>query len=219
MNNNIITYNILGSGDSGVGQTCIIRRWIENKFIKNGLATIGIDFKGKTVPLNNGKSIKLKIWDTAGQERFWNITKQYIKGSDAIILIYDISDEQSYDNLNKWINNITNRNGGENYNREKPIFLVGNKMDLEEKRKITREQGNEFAKKNGLLFIECSAKTGENVNYIFNKLILTLLQNNPEQIKLRKDFEIKVEKEIDEIEEKYREKNRNLNMLLKYISF
>ena len=188
MEKNEIKLNILGLGDSGVGQTCILRRYIENKFFKNHLATIGIDFKTKNINLNKG-NIKLKIWDTAGQERFWDLTKQYPKAADALILIYDVTDNDSFDRLNLWIKNI--KDWREESTITIPVILVGNKIDLEDSRVVTREQGNKFAKENGFLFAECSALTGENINYIFNKLVLAILENNPKYEELKKEFQDK----------------------------
>ena len=194
MEKNEIKLNILGLGDSGVGQTCILRRYIENKFFKNHLATIGIDFKTKNINLNKG-NIKLKIWDTAGQERFWDLTKQYPKVADALILIYDVTDNDSFDRLNLWIKNI--KDWREESTITIPVILVGNKIDLEDSRVVTREQGNKFAKENGFLFAECSALTGENVNYIFNKLVLAILENNPKYEELKKEFQDKFGLEIE----------------------
>ena len=194
MEKNEIKLNILGLGDSGVGQTCILRRYIENKFLKNHLATIGIDFKTKNINLNKG-NIKLKIWDTAGQERFWDLTKQYPKVADALILIYDVTDNDSFDRLNLWIKNI--KDWREESTITIPVILVGNKIDLEDSRVVTREQGNKFAKENGFLFAECSALTGENINYIFNKLVLAILENNPKYEELKKEFQDKFGLEIE----------------------
>jgi len=194
MEKNEIKLNILGLGDSGVGQTCILRRYIENKFFKNHLATIGIDFKTKNINLNKG-NIKLKIWDTAGQERFWDLTKQYPKVADALILIYDVTDNDSFDRLNLWIKNI--KDWLEESTITIPVILVGNKIDLEDSRVVTREQGNKFAKENGFLFAECSALTGENINYIFNKLVLAILENNPKYEELKKEFQDKFGLEIE----------------------
>ena len=154
MEKNEIKLNILGLGDSGVGQTCILRRYIENKFFKNHLATIGIDFKTKNINLNKG-NIKLKILDTPGQEFFRNLIEPYTKGVDAIILIYDVTNNSSYDHLNGWVNFI--KHGRAESTITIPVILVGNKIDLENPRKVTREQGYKFAEDNGFLFVECSA--------------------------------------------------------------
>ena len=225
MKSNDIIFRILCLGDSGVGQACILRRYIENVFLKSHVCTIGIDFKVKNINLNKGKTIKLTIWNTAGQERFWNITKQYIKGADFLILIYDITDGDSIDRLSIWVENIKNWSGESTI--KIPVFLVGNKIDLDFKRKVTRDEGYKFAKDHGFLFSECSALNGENINYIFNKLVLTLLENNPKYEEkflreFRKEFKDKVGKEIKEVEEKYdydNSKRDTFIILKKYISF
>ena len=121
------TFKILTIGNSGVGKTCILRRFVENKFLKTHLATIGIDFKTKTLNINN-KEIKLKIWDTAGQERFSRITTQYYKGADGIVLVYDVTDDDSYEKIRDWMAQIK-------ANTEKDelgFVLLGNKCDVDE---------------------------------------------------------------------------------------
>ena len=120
-----VTFKILTIGESGVGKTCILRRFVENKFLKNHLATIGIDFKTKNLIINN-KEIKLKIWDTAGQERFRNITTQYYKGADGIVLVYDVTDDGSFEKIRDWMAQIQ-------ANAEKDdlgLVLLGNKCDV-----------------------------------------------------------------------------------------
>ena len=214
MEKNEIELKILGLGDSSVGQICIFERYTENKFRENTLITIGIDFKRKNINLAKWK-IKLQIWDTAGQKRFRDGLKQFFKDRpDAIILIYDIKDNCSYDNLNDWVKFI--KDCLEENTIKIPVILVGNKIDSEDLREVTREQGNKFAKENGFLFIECSAKAGENINYIFNKVVLTILEKNPKYEELKKEFKDKVGKEIEEVEEKY---IKYLKILKKYISF
>ena len=96
-------FKILTIGESGVGKTCLLIRYTENKFQKNYLTTIGIDFKSKNITLHN-KSVKLKIWDTAGQERFRNITQQYYKGADGIVLVFDLTDAATFEKIshNSW---------------------------------------------------------------------------------------------------------------------
>ena len=98
-------FKILTIGESGVGKTCILRRFVENKFLKNHLATIGIDFKTKNIEID-GTSIKLKIWDTVGQERFRNITNQYYKGADGIVLVFDVVDQKSFEKIREWMTQI-----------------------------------------------------------------------------------------------------------------
>ena len=216
MEKNEIKLKILGLGDSIVGQTCILRRYIENKYEKNYLSTIGIDFKKKNINLNKG-IIKLTIWETEGQERFRSIITNYLKGPDALILIYDVTNKSSYDSLNGWVNFI--KHGREESTITIPVILVGNKIDLEYPRKVTREEGYKFANENGFLFVECSAKTGENINDIFNKLVLAILENNPKYEELKEEFKNKVRMEIEEFEEELFKMNKKLKILKKYISF
>ena len=215
MEKNEIVLNILGLGDSGVGQTCIFERYTENIFKEINLSSIGLDCKLKNINLENGK-IKLKILDNPGKERFPPIGKKYYKDSDALILVYDVTNNYSYDNLKNWVKDI------KHYREEStikiPLILVGNKIDVEDSRVISREQGYKFAKENGFLFVECSAKTGENIENIFDKLVLTILENNPKYEELTKEFKDKVRKEIIEEVEEYI-KCKELNILKKYISF
>ena len=178
MKKNEIVIKILGLGDSGVGQTCILRRYVENKFVKEDWASKGVYIKSKNINLNKGKAIKFIIFDTTGKDYFWNLLKKNVKNPDALILIYDITDNYSYDHLNILVKNLK----FEESFIKIPIILVGNKIDLKNRRKITREQGYKFADKNGFLFIECSALTGENVNNIFNKLVLAILEKDRKSV-------------------------------------
>ena len=152
------TFKILTIGESGVGKTCILRRFVENKFLKNHLATIGIDFKTKTLNINN-QEIKLKIWDTAGQERFRNITTQYYKGADGIVLIYDVTDDASYEKIRDWMEQI----------------LSNTKCDMEP-RAVTEEQGNKMAEELKVSYFETSALTGQGINEAFNELTRDIMK-------------------------------------------
>ena len=169
-NTNLIEINIILVGSGSDGKTSIILRYIDNTFALNYLATLGIDSKLKKVKMDNGSEVKVRIFDTAGQERFRSIATNYIKKSDCIIVNYDITDKSSFAVAELWVNELIN----DSSSKEKPIFLVGNKSDLEDKRMISKEEGEQLAKKYEIMFSECSAKTGENVNYIFNELHLTI---------------------------------------------
>lgn len=128
MNDDNYCFKILTIGESGVGKTCILRMFVEGKFLKNHLATIGIDFKTKNIEVE-GTSIKLKIWDTAGQERFRNITNQYYKGADGIVLVFDLTDQKSFDKIREWMAQIKANTRSE----EIAVVLLGNKCDAEPK--------------------------------------------------------------------------------------
>ena len=165
-----VTFKILTIGESGVGKTCVLRRFVENKFLKNHLATIGIDFKTKTLNINN-KEIKLKIWDTAGQERFSRITTQYYKGADGIVLVYDVTDDDSYEKIRDWMAQIK-------ANTEKDelgFVLLGNKCDVEP-RVITEEQGNKMAAELNISYFETSALNGQGINEAFEHLAREIMK-------------------------------------------
>ncbi len=159
-----ITFKILTIGESGVGKTCVLRRFVENKFLKNHLATIGIDFKTKTLNINN-QEIKLKIWDTAGQERFRNITTQYYKGADGIVLVYDVTDEASYEKIKDWMEQILSNTQQE----EIGLVLLGNKCDMEP-RNVTEEMGKKMAEELKISYFETSALTGQGIKEAFEQL-------------------------------------------------
>jgi small GTP-binding protein len=165
-----ITFKILTIGESGVGKTCILRRFVENKFLKNRLATIGIDFKTKNLIINN-QEIKLKIWDTAGQERFRNITTQYYKGADGIVLVYDVTDEASYEKIKDWMDQIVaNTQEG-----EIGLVLLGNKCDMEP-RAVSEEQGIKMAEDLKISYFETSALNGQGIKEAFEQLTRDIMK-------------------------------------------
>ena len=183
MNETKIEYKILLVGDTLVGKTAFLQRYLNHEFTKNKLATIGIDSKIKIVQMEDGSTIQLRIIDTAGGERFSSITKTYYKNSHCIILFYDITNKISFDNIKYWINMINNDTPTGTI-----IFIVGNKMDDEANRQITKEQGENLANNFGLVFSECSVKTGENVESIFDKLIKIIHKKNYKKIKLEENI-------------------------------
>lgn len=159
---------LLMVGDSGTGKSNILLQFTDNIFSPSFISTIGIDFKIKTIVINN-KKIKLQIWDTAGQERFRTITTAYYRGAMGIMMIYDITDEKSFNNVHYWIKSIEQHS-----NENVEIILIGNKIDMKEKRAITFEQGSRLAqhysKEKEVKFFEVSAKTGENINEAYSFL-------------------------------------------------
>ena len=165
-------YKILILGDSTVGKTCFLTRYADNTFQENQMATLGVDYKLKNVKMEDGNIVKLQIWDTAGQDRFHSLTRNYFKGAHGIILLYDITTQSSFDNVSKWIKQIK-----EDASEKVVIILVGNKIDLEHKRAIPTEEGEKIAEDFGLIFFECSAKTGKNINEAFNELIKKTVAN------------------------------------------
>ena len=162
-----IVYKVLLLGDSTVGKTCFLLRYCDKTFQDAHLSTIGLDYRVKTMTLKNNKNIKLQIWDTAGQDRFRAITKNYYKGANGIILIYDVTNLQTYENVKNWITQIR-----EETNPTVVIYLAGNKIDIpEEERVVKTEEGKEIANEYKLQFKETSAKDGINVNEVFQELV------------------------------------------------
>ena len=121
----------------------------------------------------NGKKVKLQIWDTAGQERFKNITASYYRGGNGVLVVYDITERESFENLNSWLIEIE-----KNANKNVYKLLIGNKCDLEEKRKVTYQEGKDFAESNGMKFIETSAKTASKVQEAFELLTNEIIKAN-----------------------------------------
>ncbi|KAG5393458.1 hypothetical protein IGI04_023421 [Brassica rapa subsp. trilocularis] len=146
----------------GVGKSCLLLRFSDGSFTTSFITTIGIDFKIRTIELD-GKRIKLQIWDTAGQERFRTITTAYYRGAMGILLVYDVTDESSFNNIRNWIRNIE-QHASDNVNK----ILVGNKADMDEsKRAVPTAKGQALADEYGIKFFETSAKTNLNVEEVF----------------------------------------------------
>ena len=165
-------YKILLLGDTSVGKTCFLMRYTDNTFQEIHMSTIGLDYKLKNVQLDDGKMVKIQIWDTAGQDRFRSTTKNYYKGAHGIILMYDVTNKKSFDNVRNWINQIK-----EEVSEKVSIILVGNKIDDEEHRVVGTEDGQKIAKELGLMFFECSAKSGFNIDLTFNELVKKTVEN------------------------------------------
>lgn len=154
---------VLLIGNSSVGKTSIMTRFADNIFSPSFITTIGIDFKTKIINVSDSK-IKLQIWDTAGQERFQAITTSYYNGANIIIIVYNVCDNESFENVKYWMQTIKNLNCVPGC-----IILVGNKIDIETSRKITYSDGFDLANKYNVPFFECSAKKGTNINSIFEE--------------------------------------------------
>lgn len=163
-------FKLLLIGNSGVGKSCMLMRYAENTFTSNFYNTIGVDFKIKTINLDN-KSIKLQIWDTAGQDRFRTITCSYYRGAHGIIVVYDITDRESFENVKTWMQEIE-KYAQENVNR----LLVGNKCDMGDKRQVSFEEGLELAKSYRINFIETSAKTANNIDQSFKDIAKSVME-------------------------------------------
>ncbi len=159
-------------GDSNVGKTSIIKRYCKNQFSPSYISTVGIDFETKYLRLN-GKIINLQIWDTAGQERYKVLAKNYYKNSDGFIIVYDITDKKSFNNVANWITQIKD-SASENVK----CVLLGNKCDLEELRQVDINQGKDLANNYHLKFYETSAQKGNNIQKVFTDLVKGFLNDD-----------------------------------------
>ena len=157
-------FKVLLLGNSNVGKSSLFLRFVDDIWNDTFVPTIGVDFKIKTFEIDS-KKIKMQIWDTAGQERFKNIIASYYRGAHGILLLYDVTDKDSFKNLSNWLIEIE-KNASKNVLK----VLIGNKSDLEDKRLVSYNQGKEFADTYGLKFIETSAKKNLNVNEAFETL-------------------------------------------------
>ncbi|XP_064941893.1 ras-related protein RABE1c-like isoform X1 [Musa acuminata AAA Group] len=173
----------------GVGKSCLLLRFSDGSFTTSFITTIGIDFKIRTIELD-GKRIKLQIWDTAGQERFRTITTAYYRGAMGILLVYDVTDESSFNNIRNWIRNIE-QHASDNVNK----ILVGNKADMDEsKRAVPTAKGQALADEYGIKFFETSAKTNLNVEQVFFSIARDIKQRLAETDNKPEDRTIKINK-------------------------
>ena len=168
-------FKVLLLGNSDVGKSSLLLRYVDSVWSDTFVPTIGVDFKVKTIEIG-GKKVKLQIWDTAGQERFRTVVSTYFRGAHGIFLIYDITNRDSFKNLENWLIEIE-KNASENVLK----ILIGNKNDLEDERDITPDEGKAFANRNGMQFIETSAKMNTNVNEAFETLGKLMIDFNSQQ--------------------------------------
>ncbi|XP_077448397.1 ras-related protein Rab-6A isoform X3 [Stigmatopora argus] len=182
-------FKLVFLGEQSVGKTSLITRFMYDSFDNTYQATIGIDFLSKTMYLED-RTIRLQLWDTAGQERFRSLIPSYIRDSAAAVVVYDITNVNSFQQTTKWIDDVRTERGSDVI-----IMLVGNKTDLADKRQITAEEGEQRAKEMNVLFIETSAKTGYNVKQLFRRVAAALPGMDTTQDKNREDMiDIKLEK-------------------------
>lgn len=171
---------ILLIGNSGVGKSAVLLRSVGEGFDEHQLATIGVDFRVKFMTVK-GKSLKLAIWDTAGQERFRTLTTTYYKGAHGIILVYDVSEPESFKALCHWLEEVKKNST----NPHAILVLIANKIDRRPRpddsgngQYVTRRDGEEFAIENSMLFVETSAKTNEGIDQAFEELVLKIVESN-----------------------------------------
>ena len=165
-------FKVLLLGNSDVGKSSLLLRFVDSVWNESFVPTIGVDFKVKTLDIGE-KRVKMQIWDTAGQERFRNVVATYFRGSNGILLIYDITSRESFKNLESWLIEIE-KNASENVLK----ILIGNKNDLENERVISKEEGQDFANRYSMQFIETSAKMDTNVSEAFLTLAKLMMEFN-----------------------------------------
>ena len=163
-----LLYKVIIIGDTGVGKSNILSRYVKDEFSSNSKSTVGVELGIKFLKIKN-TSTKIQIWDTAGQERYQAITSSYFRGSDGCFIVYDITNETSFNNIEKWFDKIHEEN-----DKEIPVIIVGNKCDLENERKIPTEKAKEKAQNLKCAFYETSALKAINIEQIFEELVNTI---------------------------------------------
>lgn len=177
-------------GDSGVGKSCLMQRYAGETFLEDSLSTIGVDFKILSKEIIHKKfpgknlSVKIQLWDTAGQDRFRAITETYFRGSHGVLIVFDLTNEDSFTNVRKWLDLVNEhieedddvQEGTKNTKKTNgfslPVILVGNKSDLKLRRMVSQEDAMKLTKEFSIpLYIETSAKDNSNVDQVFNRLI------------------------------------------------
>eukprot|EP00010_Vexillifera_abyssalis_P001248 CAMPEP_0201552990 /NCGR_PEP_ID=MMETSP0173_2-20130828/19380_1 /ASSEMBLY_ACC=CAM_ASM_000268 /TAXON_ID=218659 /ORGANISM="Vexillifera sp., Strain DIVA3 564/2" /LENGTH=230 /DNA_ID=CAMNT_0047963587 /DNA_START=26 /DNA_END=716 /DNA_ORIENTATION=- len=148
-------------GDTGVGKSCLLLQFTDKRFQPVHDLTIGVEFGARMISID-GKQVKLQIWDTAGQESFRSITRSYYRGAAGALLVYDITRRETFNHLTGWLEDARQHS-----HSNMTIMLIGNKSDMEHQRAVSRKEGEQFAKENGLIFMETSAKTAANVDEAF----------------------------------------------------
>lgn len=184
---------ILLLGDSSVGKTCFLMRYADSTFQEVHMSTVGLDYRLKDMVMEDQKQVTVQIWDTAGQDRFRAITKNYYKGADGIVLIYDVTSRDTFQNITTWITQIK-----ENASTSAKIIIVGNKIDMTDQIKVSTDEISKLASENNLKFIEASAKNNIRIDECFNLLVNDIY----------KDYEIKKKVEAQKLESQKKTKKR-----------
>ncbi|CAI0442668.1 unnamed protein product [Linum tenue] len=163
-------------GDSGVGKSCIVLRFVRGQFDPTSKVTIGASFLSQTIALQDSTSVKFEIWDTAGQERYAALAPLYYRGAAVAVIVYDITSPESFNKAQYWVKELQKHGSPDIV-----LALVGNKADLHESREVPTQDGVEYAEKNGMFFIETSAKTADNIGHLFQEIGKRLPRQQPEQ--------------------------------------
>ena len=177
-------FKVVLVGDSFVGKTNIMSKYLKNEFHEDSKATVGVEFGSKQFKIE-GHTIKAQIWDTAGQERYKAITSAYYKGAKGAFVVYDITRKGSFESIEKWVNDLTST-----ADKKLTIVVIGNKCDLEDQRQITKEQGEEKANKLEVAFLETSAFSGENLDKAFEMMMNEIYKKCHEEMLAEGDVDI-----------------------------
>ena len=198
----IDTYKIVVLGDISVGKTSILSRFRYGVFEPEYMPTLGIDFFSQNL-FYEDKTIRLILWDTAGEERFRSLIPSYLKNADCIIIVFDITNKDSFNSLNKWLTDSKNNAS------EGTIYIIcGNKSDLKEKRTVNENEIDEYIKKNELIYVECSAKNGEGIKDLFN----TVAKNLGEVNFAKSDYAVNVDlNNVNEVKTEQSKSNYIIN--------
>ena len=195
-----VLFKIVLIGDSFVGKTNIMSKYLMNELHEDSKATVGVEFGAKKFDIE-GKSVKAQIWDTAGQERYKSITTTYYKGAKGALIVYDITRKETFDSVDRWISELLN-SGDKNMT----MLLIGNKCDLDNQRQVTKEQGEEKAKAFKVAFLETSASSGENLDVAFEMIMKEVYSkckneldedDGMEEMQMGKEIDLTKEKKVD----------------------
>ena len=169
-----INVKLLLLGDSTVGKTSILIKYINDKFDDSAISTVGVDYMDKIITYKNLK-IKLQIWDTSGEEKFRSITRNFYRNADGIFIVFDLTKKPTFDHVKNWISEALD------HNDTIKLVLIGNKLDLKNEIEVSNELASNYAKRNNLKYFETSAKEGTNINVAFNTIIDLLFANKTEK--------------------------------------
>ena len=187
-------FKIVLIGDTSVGKTNILSKYLTDEFDAKSKATVGVEFGVKNFKIENN-IVKVQIWDTAGEERYRSITNAYYKGAKGSLLVYDITNKKSFENVEKWISDLK-----ANADEDISMILLGNKTDLEDKRVVSTEEGKNKAEFYNLTFMETSALNGNNIQEAFNELITDIYKKNHELLENQAKAEIIRDKKTIELD-------------------
>ena len=186
-----MVFKVVLVGDSSVGKTNIMSKYLKNEFHEDSKATVGVEFGSKQFTIE-GHNIKAQIWDTAGQERYKAITSAYYKGAKGAFVVYDITRKNSFESVDKWINDLSAA-----ADKKLTILVIGNKCDLEDQRQVTKEQGQEKASSLNVAFLETSALSGANLDKAFEKMMNEIYKKCHDEISAEGDMQIEGGQEIN----------------------